>query len=331
MPFMLSENGPHNRACFSNYMGPWFMLEDRLTIGLAALRAGQIPVIGHSRMEKLNDRREETQPVQASRAPAGVPVDSNGRPLYDMVDGIAVIALAGLLMKQESKYGGTSTVRTRQAVRAASQADNVTAILMVVDESPGGTAAGTDELAQDVAQANRQKPVVAHIQDLGASAAYYAVTGAGKIFATPGSLVGSIGTVAMVEDTSKQFELAGVKVYVVSTGPLKGAGADGTPVTPQYLAYVQGIVNGLNAGFKSAVMSGRRMNEAQFAAVSTGGVWLAPEAQNLGLIDKAQSLDETFGQMQAKYGRSAMGGKGPRMSAEAAAREIRMAMCRLGF
>ena len=78
------------------------------------------------------------------------------------------------MQKGSSKFGGASTIRVRRQIREARQDEDVEAILLVVD-SPGGTVAGTDELAREVGRAAEEKIVHAHIDDLGASAAFWAL------------------------------------------------------------------------------------------------------------------------------------------------------------
>lgn len=210
---------------------------------------------------------------------------------------VAVVSLLGTLMKAQSSYGGTSTVQARRDIRAAAADPSVSAILLAID-SPGGTVAGTADLAADVKAARKRKPVWAHFDDLGASAAYWVASQAGAVFANDATaLVGSIGTMQVVVDSSGKAEKDGIKVHVFRTGPLKGAGAPGAPVTDGQVSHMQALVEKTQESFTAAVRGGRRLSDAKLAKVLTGGVWLAPEAQGLGLIDGVRSLDETLGEL----------------------------------
>src|SRR6185436_13049667 len=134
---------------------------------------------------------------------------------------------------------------------------SIKTILLLID-SPGGTIAGTAELADSVAAANKIKPVIAHADDQMASAAYWIASQCRMITSNRTALVGSIGTYVEVYDTSKMYENAGVKVHMISTGPHKGALVDGTPVTDDQLAEVQKLVDSLNRHFLAAVSAGRK-------------------------------------------------------------------------
>jgi signal peptide peptidase SppA len=213
---------------------------------------------------------------------------------------VATVQLAGPLMKAVgSMQSGTSTVQARRDLRQAAADPDVSAILLMVD-SPGGTVAGTQDLAADVAAAAAKKPVWAFIDDLGASAAYWVASQATKVFANAGTAwVGSIGTLLVVYDVSGAAEEAGVKALVFGTGPLKGVATPGTVVTDDQQAYFKALVEDTQRSFDAAVAGGRGMTPDQLAAVKTGGAFLASDALRLNLIDGIQSIDQTLAQLAA--------------------------------
>jgi protease-4 len=185
---------------------------------------------------------------------------------------------------------------TQRALRQAMQDDAVQSILLAID-SPGGHVAGTDALAQDVARMRGQKPIVAQIDDFAASAAYWIASQTEAIYANNTAEIGSIGTVLVVEDSSGRMDRLGIKVHVISTGPFKGLGADGAPLTDQHLAYLQERVDGINQHFLQAVRTSRRLSPERMALVADGRVHLAGQAMALGLIDGIQSLETTLAQL----------------------------------
>ncbi len=222
---------------------------------------------------------------------------------------IALIKVMGTMMKSQSSMGGASTVQLRRDIRQAAADSDVAGILLAID-SPGGTVAGTDDLAAEVKLARRTKPVVAHIDDLGASAAYWVASQAEQIFAnSPTALVGSIGTFTTVYDTSAMYEAQGVKAYRFATGPLKGAGTSGTPITEEQRAYFQSLIDASQQHFDAAVKSGRKFSDKQLADVRSGAVFAAGDAIGRKLIDGIQPLSKTFdGMVKAIGGRMAESG-----------------------
>lgn len=210
---------------------------------------------------------------------------------------IAVVPLTGTLMRGQSSMGGTSTVMARRDIRQAVADPNVSGILLAVD-SPGGTVAGTYELAQEVRAARNSKPVWAHFDNQMASAAYWIGSQAERITTSdPTSLVGSIGTLLTVYDRSASLEADGVRTLVFKTGPLKGIGVPGAPITEEQAAHLQGIVNATQQHFDEAVRKGRGLSKSELESVRTGGMWMADGGKDLRLIDGIQPLQKTLDQL----------------------------------
>jgi protease-4 len=221
---------------------------------------------------------------------------SDSRDFYAIdPEGIAIVRIIGQITKGESSYGGTSSIRTRRAIELADRDSKVRGILLAID-SPGGTVAGTSELARAVALA--RKPMVAHIDDLGASAAYWVASQADRVTASQTTEVGSIGTMAVVEDFSGQAAMQGIKVYVISTGPRKGDFIPGTEIKPEQLERLQERGDDLNGFFLDAVADGRQMPRAVVEDWATGDVWIAEKAKKLGLIDQVTSFDQALGSIR---------------------------------
>lgn len=252
--------------CFNNHMGFWLAQPNWLSQTMAAIRGGIYP--------------EASAPGLL-----GEGVD------MQVIESVAIIHMNGVLMKGATKFGGTSTVDVRRQLRAAMNSDEVSRVILSID-SPGGHVAGTMELAQEVGRVNAVKPVVAQINDLGASAAYWVASQASEIFANEPAEIGSIGTVAVVHDTSGAYEREGIKVHVISTGPLKGAFTDGAPVTDDMLENLQARVNQLNKLFVRSVTATRTIDDIK--AVTTGETFMAMDAQTLGLIDGISDLETTL-------------------------------------
>ena len=240
---------------------------------------------------------------QLESASVSVEIDNihfeDTRPLFKSTEGgVALISIEGAITKGFSFFGGTDSVRAARAVKAAAADESVKSILLHID-SPGGHVAGTQELADAVAIAAKTKNVVAHIDDLGASAAFWIASQARSITANRTAEVGSIGTVATAVDLSKAAEAEGIKVHVISTGKFKGAFTPGTEITDAMLADLQQRVDDLNAHFLKAVAKGRKMNMEAVEKVADGRVHIAAKAKKLGLIDAIGSLDEAVAALSA--------------------------------
>lgn len=262
------------KECFTSHLGLWAMLREPLETAVSLARLGQLPV------------RMDMGDGSLSLAP-----------MYQITErGDAVISMSGPFTKKASKFGGISTIETRKALREAAADPSVKRIVMHI-ESPGGHANGVNELAADIRAIKRLKPVIAYVDDLAASAAYFVASQANAIFANETANVGGLGTFIVLRDYSGKFEREGIKTIVVGSGGLKGAGAEGTELTTEYVEYVQGLVDSFNSHFKSAVKEGRSFSTEQTDKLFTGKVFPAEEAKKLGLIDGIASFEDVLSGM----------------------------------
>jgi len=215
---------------------------------------------------------------------------------YELYESVAVIPMHGPMMKAYSKFGGVSTVETRRMIRQAVRDPEVKTILLHID-SPGGHVAGTQELADEIYRTRSSgKQIVAHVDDLCASAAYWAASQTERITANPTAEIGSIGTIAVLKDTSQSMDRQGIQVHVISTGPFKGVGVDGMPISAEALDYLRQRVEDLNEHFVASVMRGREKSHDQLTTWTDGRMHIAKQAKNMGFLDEIMSLEEALDQ-----------------------------------
>lgn len=225
------------------------------------------------------------------------PADPGNDDGYLLRDGVAIIDIAGPLSKSQTLYqyvfGGHSMPELEQQIRRAAADKAVSAILLRID-SPGGTVAGTSDLADAVYEARKEKRVVAYVSDMAASCAYYVASQADEIYADRDAVVGGIGVYLVVPDYSAAAEEQGIKVHVIKAGKNKGAGVPGAPVTDEHLAEFQREVNQLNETFVDAVARGRGWPVADVEKLNDGRVHVGRYALELGLVDGIATFRNTM-------------------------------------
>ncbi|MDP6558376.1 MAG: S49 family peptidase [Pirellulaceae bacterium] len=200
--------------------------------------------------------------------------------------------------------GGTSTVRLRQQLRQARQDPAIVGGMLKMD-TPGGTVKGNSDLSDEVARFAAEKPVIAFVEDLTASAGVSVASQATRIIANNGNaMYGAMGTYATLVDTSGMAEQMGVKVHVVRAGEFKGMGEAGTELTEQQLAEAQRIVNRLNEQYLSIIATGRNRSVDSLRQLADGRVIFAADAKAQGLIDDigsfSEAMDELRGMVKSK-------------------------------
>jgi signal peptide peptidase SppA len=207
--------------------------------------------------------------------------------------GVAAVPIMGMLNKRFS-YGSfmSSYINIAFAVTAAARDQKISTILLKID-SPGGYVHGMADASDAIARARAVKPVVAQIDDMGASAAYDLASQASMVYANRSAMVGSIGTLGVIYDVSKMLANIGVKAEVFSTGRYKWTGVEGTSLTDEQREYVQSEVDRMGDDFVADVARGRRRSVEDVAKLATGRTWFADEAKKLGLIDEVRSYEST--------------------------------------
>jgi signal peptide peptidase SppA len=218
------------------------------------------------------------------------------------VEGSKSIAIIPIYGPVSARGGGffrslTSLAGVRNAVRAAAQNPDVSAIVLDID-SPGGTVAGTPETAQAVREARAVKKVVAVADTLAASAAYWIASQASEFVVVPSADVGSIGVVAMHVDMSKFLEMVGDKITLIHSSKYKVEGNPFEPLSPEGMAYVQSQVDESDAHFVRDVAEGRRVTQTRVREdFGEGRIVSAAKAVKLGMADRIGTMNEVLAQL----------------------------------
>lgn len=229
--------------------------------------------------------------------------------------GVAVLPLFGLLNQRvgplEEVSGATSTERVAAAFRAALADPQVEAIVLQVD-SPGGTVYGIDELAAEIYRARGSKPVVAVVDSLAASAAYWVASAAEELVVTPGGEVGSIGVYSMHEDISRALEAKGIGVSLITAGTYKVEDHPFAPLSDEARAAIQARVDDYYGMFTGAVARHRGVSSAAVrGGFGEGRVVGARQAVELGMADRVATMREVLGELTSgrrrRAGRAADG------------------------
>lgn len=271
----------HNLGCFQDHFGPWMMDLTRFQTLYNLVMSENITI-------DIKNQEIKVEEIKAQEEGQTNPILNN---TTLTAGGIRIISIDGTMMRGESSFGGTSTVTVRKMLRAAAVDPDTLGIMLQID-SPGGTVAGTDELAAETKSIGAIKPIRAHVTSLMASAAAWVGFQTSFITASRTSQTGSLGTVAVVHDMSEAAAKAGIKVHILSTGDFKGAFTPGSEVTKAQLADFQSIVIELNEFFKEAVMDGRGLSAKEVNKLFDGRVHLAEKALDLGLIDAVMPLED---------------------------------------
>jgi len=212
---------------------------------------------------------------------------------------IALIRVDGMIVAGESgfsMFGGAATGSDDIVDQIDSAIDdgNVKGILLRVN-SPGGSAAGSQEIYSAVQRARKAgKIVVASMADVAASGGYYVAAPCDSIFADPATLTGSIGAIAIHEDLSGLFGKIGIDTEIIKSGELKDMFQPAGPLSPEARDVITTLINEVFNQFVNHVAEGRGMDREAVLALADGRVYTGQQAKENGLIDEIGGFHEAL-------------------------------------
>src|SRR5690606_18251635 len=118
---------------------------------------------------------------------------------------------------------------------------------------PGGAVPGVPELAAEIFAARERKRIVAFIDDLAASAAYYLAAAASEIVSIPTGEAGSIGVYALHISQKGWLEKEGIMVTPIQYGEWKTATAPWNELDPETRDFLQAQVDAIGRKFEADV------------------------------------------------------------------------------
>ncbi len=157
---------------------------------------------------------------------------------------------------------------------------------LVVDiNSPGGTFVGGEQLFRALRRVAETKPVVAVMGTLATSAAYMTALGADRVFASDGTITGSIGVIMQTADITRLLDKLGISAEAIKSGPLKAAPSPFEPLTDQVRAAVRSIIDDMQSLFMAMVVTRRGLSPETVRVLADGRVYSGRQAVANRLID----------------------------------------------
>jgi capsid assembly protease len=245
-------------------------------------------------------------------------LQQHGNAPYPVVDGIAVIEIAGVLIHRGGWIGQSSGQTSYEGIaaqiEAAKRDPSVRAVALEID-SFGGEVAGVFDLADQIRALRRDKPVWAFVAEHAFSAGYALASQADRILLPRTGAVGSIGVVVLHADLSAQLDQDGVRVTLIHSGQHKVDGNPYEPLPENVRDDIQREIDVLRFLFAETVAAGRAGQLSQEAALATeAATYRGVDAVSAGLADEVIDLTRGFARFRESLSVPSLTARLPRAS-----------------
>ena len=198
------------------------------------------------------------------------------------VDHIAQVRIEGTITEDEDLIDTLEKVGKSARVKG---------VILTID-SPGGTTAGGEAIYDAVRRLAAQKPVVAQVGTLAASAGYMIASASDHIVARQSSIVGSIGVLVQFPDVTGLMEKLGIKLESVKSSPLKAEPSPFNPTTEEERAMLRALILDSYDWFVDLVADRRPLSRDEVVALADGSIFTGRQALARKLVDSLGGEEE---------------------------------------
>ena len=226
-----------------------------------------------------------------------LPFSGDANPLVSVIELHGAIGIQGPGARRSLNFA-----RLEKVIAAAFKPKDLKAVALSIN-SPGGSPVQSRMIFSAIRHHAKERdiPVLAFIEDVGASGGYILAVAADEIYADDSSIVGSIGVIAAGFGFVDAIQKLGIERRTYTAGENKSTLDPFAAESEQDLAHFQTILDGSHKQFIDLVKDrrGERLT-GSFDDTFTGRFWLAPDAQSRGLIDGLAQMPDF---LRVRYGK----------------------------
>ncbi|MBS0236737.1 MAG: signal peptide peptidase SppA [Proteobacteria bacterium] len=208
--------------------------------------------------------------------------DRKGPPIYG--EYIARVNMEGMI---------TTNLAFIRHLEAIANDNSVKAVLLHIN-SPGGTPVGGEMIYRALRKIANNKPVVALMDDMAASAGYMIALGADHIIAHKTTITASIGAVMYAPNFRQLGEKMGIEVESYKSSPLKAVPDPFGQTTLEAKQMIQDSVWDTYQTFVLMVHERRKLDPNQLLKVADGRMMTGNQALQAGLVDAIGGEEEAL-------------------------------------
>jgi signal peptide peptidase SppA len=214
---------------------------------------------------------------------------------------VPVVRLNGVIGISTPLKPGLTLANVARVLDRAFKQKRARAVALVIN-SPGGSAVQSHLIHGRIRAlaAEHKLPVIAFIEDVGASGGYMIACAADEIVCDPSSILGSIGVVGSTFGFEKAIKKLGIERRVYAAGKNKAMLDPFLPENPDDVKRLKAIQLDIHDQFIALVKASRGEKlKGQESALFSGEYWVGSKAVELGLADRLGDiravLRERFG------------------------------------
>jgi protease IV len=209
-------------------------------------------------------------------------------------DRVAVLTAQGNILNGDQAPGNIGGDSLARLIRSTAREEGVAAIVLRIN-SGGGSVFASEVIRQEILNAKASGlPVVISMGAVAASGGYYIAAQADQIWATPGTITGSIGVFAAFPTIEQLLDRGGIHTDGVGTTALAGSLRLDRPLDEKIAQILTSSVNNTYRSFLDLIAQGRGMSVESVDAVAQGRVWSAEDARDHGLVDELGGLHDAI-------------------------------------
>lgn len=270
----------------------------------ALIGASHLALSAEHGLPLLNTELPETE---ASLMVQAIQIERGQR--FAVQRGVAYVPVRGILTPNSAlleKYLGWATYHGLTETMAELQASDEVQAAALFFDTPGGSVMGIQAAVEAVRAFAAIKPVHGIVHPLAASAGYWLASQCSDIALTPGSWVGSVGTMS-TSYSPIQPGMDGEQMFILTSAHAGAKRPDAA--TDEGRALIQTRIDAMEAEFLGDVAHGRKIDPGEVAGRMSrtdsdqdgGDVFWGVDAQARGLVDTLEAMPEFLTRLGAKY------------------------------
>ena len=200
---------------------------------------------------------------------------------------VPVVRMTGVIGVAAPLRPGLMLSTVARSLERAFSVKRARAVAMVIN-SPGGSPSQSNLICRRIRQLSEEKkvPVIAFIEDVGASGGYMLACAADEIVCDEYSIVGSIGVVGGSFGFPKLMEKLGIERRIYTAGDRKVMLDPFEPEKPEDVKRIKAIQKDIHERFIALVKERRGTKlKGTDKTLFSGEFWTAAKAIDLGLAD----------------------------------------------